>query len=71
MVNYPDHKTCPYNALHRFLSEQEYVKHLMECPNKDIGWVKLNYNVHGDLTEHSVQPDNIRQFNLEHENWDT
>lgn len=71
MVRYPNHKTCPYNALHRFVNEEDFVKHIMECPNKTIGWVKMNYPVHGDLTERSVQPNNIHQFNFEYENWDT
>lgn len=70
MVNYPNHKICPYNALHRFLNEEDFVKHIMGCPNKKIGWVKLQHSVHGDLREHSSQPDNINRLNLEYENWD-
>lgn len=70
MVKYPNHKTCPYNALHRFLNEQEYIKHLMECPNKDISWMKLNYPIHGDLRQQNTQLDNAREINLKYEDWD-
>lgn len=71
MKNYPNHKVCPYNALHRFLDQDHFVKHILECRNKSITWaLNLQKFDHGDLEPKSSIPDNIRSFNLEHENWD-
>lgn len=70
MVNYPHHKTCPYNARHRFLHEKDFVQHMSQCPNRNFAWVKPNYPVHGDLRELKSEPPNMRKWNLELENWD-
>lgn len=53
MKNYPDHVTCPYNALHKFVAKEEYEKHILVCPEK----VLMNPSVfymprnHGDLSD--------------------
>lgn len=73
MVNYPNHKTCPYNALHRFLKEEDFVRHLKECPDKTIQWLKVEPRQHGDMTKHSLDPalvQKLEKFNTEFENWD-
>lgn len=71
MVNYPEHDTCPYNALHRFVDKEKYVEHIFRCPSKPVNLL-LTSRPHqgGDVRKQNIHIDNIRSFNLQDENWD-
>lgn len=70
MVNYPKFHVCPYNALHRYRTEKELADHMFDCEAKNKAmFIELESNkTKFDISSQSI--DNIRAFNLAHENWD-
>lgn len=66
MVNYPNFVACPYNALHRFPNKEVLAKHLLEC---DASKIQI-YDDSKEPFSTDIHIDNIRNFNLELENWD-
>lgn len=60
MKNYPNHVTCPYNALHRFLNKEDLVPHILNCPNRALGktWTSSKPTKHGDLTDQPYHYEN-------------
>ncbi|CAH1984198.1 unnamed protein product [Acanthoscelides obtectus] len=60
MVNYPEYKTCPYNALHRFRTKELLAEHMFQCDSKDLYIDLGNHNfgstdIHVDTARNSVQ----------------
>lgn len=72
MKNYPNHVTCPYNALHRFLNKEDLLAHIFNCPSKMVvqPWRYVKMEKHGDLTEQPFYMEN-RARDEEEEDWES
>ncbi|KAK4878835.1 hypothetical protein RN001_011341 [Aquatica leii] len=69
--NFPKHFVCHFNALHRFLTKEEQVQHIMLCPNKSFTqpWRYVSRSEKNWSSSAPVHTPNAQTFNMELEDW--